>query len=111
MIFWIAWSANTVLILVLGGLGPFLVGELGYLLDVAHLVDSLAPTVLIFNRVANKSVIGSKLGHIKLAEDAVDDYRAVAVFLVAVGEVPVDKLPVVFFFKFESYHVSFSAYN
>ena len=96
---------------VLGGLGPFLVGELGYLLDVAHLVDRLAPAVLIFNRVANKSVIGSKLGHIKLAEDAVDDYRAVAVFLVAVGEVPVDKLPVVLFFKFEIYHVSISAYN
>ena len=83
---------------VLGGFGPFLVGKLGYLLDVAHLVDCLAPAVLIFNRVANKPVIGSKLGHVKLAEDAVDDYRAVAVFLVAVGEVPVDKLPVVLLF-------------
>ena len=94
--------------LILGGLGPFLVGKLGYLLDVAHLIYGLAPAVLILHRVAHEAVVGRKLGHVELSEHAVDDYRAVAVFLLAVREVPVDELLVGFFFKFKCYHISFS---
>lgn len=94
--------------LILGGLGPFLVGKLGYLLDVAHLVYGLAPAVLIFHRVTHETVVGRKLGHVEFSERTVDNYRAVAVFLLAVGEVPVDELPVGFFFKLKCYHISFS---
>ena len=95
---------------VLGGLGPFLVVSSGICSMLRIWLTALRQRFLIFNRVANKSVTGASS-----VTSSLPRTRSMTIvpwpFSSLVGEVPVDKLPVVFFFKFESYHVSFSAYN